>query len=104
MQMSSGKDKVQDIKDQLLDITLKFFLEQLKGVVEVIKFSGKKYSKIYLGKEFKVRCIAGYKLFSGKWFEIELSYNGQVVYRTGRQDSPKDAVEQAEAFTLIFKG
>jgi hypothetical protein len=88
--------------DQLVDLAMQIFLAELKGLWDIIKFSGKRYTKVYNGKIFEIRCAAGWHF--GKWFEIIISYGGHVVHRTGRQNSPAAAEQQAEAFIMTFSG
>jgi hypothetical protein len=88
--------------DQLMDMAMQIFLAELKGLWDVIKFSGKHYVKVYNGKVFEIRCAAGWHF--GKWFDIIISYGGHVVHRTGRQNSPAAAEQQAEAFIMTFSG
>lgn len=90
----------QSAGDALLDAALQLFLNELKGLWDVAKFSGKHYTKIYNGKEFAIRCIAGWSF--GSWFEIAISYDHVVIFRTGRQKSPDIAEQVAEAFIQTF--
>lgn len=87
--------------DQLLDVAMQIFLAELKGVWDIIKFSGKHYRKVYNGKIFEIRCAAGWHF--GKWFEIIISYGDKVVHRTGRQNSPTAAEKEATAFIIGFQ-